>query len=357
VEGPEQIRLGLFNVTGAALGLSAATLTILADEAVFSFDQPVFFVNENAGSALITVRRSPEGTGPVSVSFATSDGTALNGLDYLGTNGTLTFAPGQLSASFRVPIIDDTIGEPNEQLTLTLLNPTGESTLAGGTSVASLVILDNDVSFSFIATNFPVVEFDGTVDIPIVRRGRTNGTDSVEFNTSDGTAIAGQDYAFTNLTLIFAPGEVVKTVPVIIRNDAIGEGTEYLNLNLVNPSLGATVGVPSTATITIFDDEDTLSLGATTFSVAENAGTAFIPVTRNGAFPFTAVTVQFQTIAGTATPGLDYTNVSGLLTFGAGETIKFIPHRGGRDVHRPAFQRCRRDPHQSQQRGGHHRGK
>jgi uncharacterized repeat protein (TIGR01451 family)/uncharacterized delta-60 repeat protein len=325
VEGPEQIRLNLFNVTGAALGLSSATLTILADEAVFSFSQPVFVVNENGGSALITVSRTPQGTGPVRVDFATSDNTAVNGLDYRGTNGTLVFAPGQLTAFFQVPIIDDIIGEGNELLTLTLLNPGGESTLAGGTNVASLVIVDNDVSFSFLATNFAVVETDGTVDIQVVRRGRTNGTDSVEFNTSDGTAVAGQDYAFTNLTLVFAPGEVLKTVSVIIRDDALGEGTEFLNLNLVNPSLGATVGDPGTATISIFDDEDTLSFGAAAFSVDESAGTAFVTVTRNGAFPFATVTVQFQTIAGTATAGVDYTNVSGLLTFGFGETFKFIP--------------------------------
>ena len=325
VEGPEQIRLNLFNVTGAALGLSSATLTILADEAVFSFSQPVFVVNENGGSALITVSRSPQGTGPVSVGFATSDNTALDGLDYRGTNGTLVFAPGQLTASFRVPIIDDNLGEGNELLTLTLLNPRGESTLAGGTNVASLVIVDNDVSFSFLATNFAVLETDGTVDIQVVRRGRTNGTDSVEFNTSDGTAIAGQDYAFTNLTLVFAPGEVLKTVSIIIRDDAVGEGTEFFNLNLVNPSLGSTVGVPGTATVSIFDDEDTVSFGAAAFSVDESAGTAFVTVTRNGAFPFATVTVQFQTMAGTATVGLDYTNVSGQLTFGFGETFKFIP--------------------------------
>src|SRR6185503_9690074 len=323
VEGPEQIRLSLFNVTGAALGLSSATLTILPDEAVLSFAQPTFVVNENGGSAVITVTRSPQGTGPVSVGFTTSDNTALNGLDYLGTNGTLVFAPGQLTATFQVPIIDDTIGEPNEQLSLTLLNPIGEATLAAGTDIASLVILDNDVSFSFSTTDYPVGEFDGVVGIQVVRRGRTNSTDSVEFNTSDGTATAGLDYAFTNLTLTFGPGEVVKTVPIVIRNDAIGEGTEFLNLNLVNPSVGATVGVPGTATITIFDDEDTVSLGAPAFSVDENAGTAFVTVTRSGSL-FTSVTVQFQTIAGTATAGVDYTNVSGQLTFGAFETFKTI---------------------------------
>jgi Calx-beta domain/RTX calcium-binding nonapeptide repeat (4 copies) len=59
----------------------------------------------------------------VSVGYATADGTATAGSDYTATSGTLVFAPGETSKTIGVPIIADTVVEPDETLTLTLSNP------------------------------------------------------------------------------------------------------------------------------------------------------------------------------------------------------------------------------------------
>ena len=288
-------------------------------------------MDETNGTVTITVVRSMQGTGPVSVDYATVDGGALAGQDYVTTTGTLFFAVNQFTNTFTVAILDDVLGEGLEIFGVALLNPLGESALAtNGLDTAGVAILDNDTSFSFGTNgltggpgNYLVFENIGVAPITILRTGNSSNAVSVRFVISDGTATAGQDYAFTNLTVAFAPGEVSRVVNIVIFQDAIGEPSETINLTLLNPTNGTTLGIPSTATLTILDDDDTFAFSAATYAVSENATNVIITVQRLGALA-NSVSVQYQTLAGTATPGLDYTNVSGILTFGFGQTFQFI---------------------------------
>ena len=109
-------------------------------------------VQENAGTATITVTRTG-GTGQaVSVDFATSDGTALTGRDYTATSGTITFAPGETTKTITIPITDDMIVEDNETFTITLTNATGFASL-GAQSSAVVTIVDNDLP---VVPNSPI---------------------------------------------------------------------------------------------------------------------------------------------------------------------------------------------------------
>ncbi|MFM1768765.1 MAG: hypothetical protein RJA22_1294 [Verrucomicrobiota bacterium] len=323
VEGPEQIRITLSNPVGTLLATNTTILTIAADEALFNFAGAVLTVDETNGQAVITVFRSPEGTGPVSVDFATVDGSALAGADYGATNGTLTFAPGQLTSFFVIPIVDDGLGEGDEFLSLVLSNPGGEASLVGVTNVASLFIIDNDISYSFPTNGLIVLESQGSLRVPVARTGRTNGVAAVDFNTSDGTATAGQDYVFTSQRLVFADGETLQFVTVPILNDTVGEGDETVTLNLVNPTNGTSLGVPSTGFFTIVDDEDTLRFESASYSVPESATNVVVTVRRSD-YAVGTVSVQCVVVPGTATAGSDYTNVSQQLTFGANEFSKTI---------------------------------
>jgi hypothetical protein len=81
----------------------------------------------------------------VTVDYATSDGTANTvENDYTSTSGTLVFSPGQTSQTFDVPILDDSLDEPDETVRLTLSNQT-VATL-GSPSSATLTIEDNDTN-------------------------------------------------------------------------------------------------------------------------------------------------------------------------------------------------------------------
>src|SRR5262249_3656033 len=84
-------------------------------------------------------------SGAVSVHYATSDGTATAGSDYTPVSGTLTFADGEASKTFTVAVLDDSLVEGNETVTLTLSNPTGGATLGSPASVV-FTIVDNDAS-------------------------------------------------------------------------------------------------------------------------------------------------------------------------------------------------------------------
>ncbi|MFO0960811.1 MAG: Calx-beta domain-containing protein [Isosphaeraceae bacterium] len=122
------VLLGLSNPVGAAsLGSpSRATLSILNanQPGIASFSSTTFVTMANSGSATVTVVRSSGGS-TVSVQYATMNGTAKAGLNYVATSGTLTFGPGETSKTFAVPILFDPKMGSQVSLGLNLSNPTG----------------------------------------------------------------------------------------------------------------------------------------------------------------------------------------------------------------------------------------
>jgi len=122
-------------------------LTILDNDVVLrrvQFNLAAYSVNESDGTATIVVTRT-RGLlhSAVTVDFATSDGTATADSDYGATSGTVSFAPGQISTFFTVPILEDGLIEGNETVYLTLSNQTGGARL-GPRSTAVLTIVDNE---------------------------------------------------------------------------------------------------------------------------------------------------------------------------------------------------------------------
>jgi hypothetical protein len=75
---------------------------------------------------------------PVSVKFATKDGSAVAGSDYIATSGTLTFQPGFRFLSVPVQINGDTTKELNETFTVNLSSPTGGFAIANGSGVVTI---------------------------------------------------------------------------------------------------------------------------------------------------------------------------------------------------------------------------
>ncbi len=102
-----------------------------------------YSVHEDGAQVSITVRRVGGSTGAVSVDYSTADGSALSTLDYTPVMGTLTFADGEMSHSFTIPIIDDALLEGDESLSLHLGVVSGGA-LRGWPDTAVLTILDNE---------------------------------------------------------------------------------------------------------------------------------------------------------------------------------------------------------------------
>jgi uncharacterized delta-60 repeat protein/uncharacterized repeat protein (TIGR01451 family) len=333
IEGDETVSLALSNPTNTMLGRSNATLTIVDNDfgpGTLGFSVANYTVNENAGSVNITVRRTGGSLGAVSVNYTVSSGTATAGADFVADQNVLQFADGQVSKTFAVQILDDSLSEGNETVLLHLSNPQGGALLDFFTSDAVLTIMDNDVqagSFRFLTTNFTAVEgsfIPGAVTV--VRTNGSTGVVSVDFATSSGTAISDVDFIGVTNTLTFTNGEVSKVVYVDIIDDFAVEPTETVNLRLFNPRYGATLTEPSTATMLIFDNESSVSFGSASYSVNEDAGTALITVVRSGGTG-SVVAVSYASGGGSALPGSDYSPVNGIVTFNPGETVKtvFLP--------------------------------
>ena len=105
-----------------------------------AFSRSNYYVWETMGVATITVVLNSPSTQMVTVNYATSDGTATAGLDYIASTGTLTFAPGATSATFTVRVLADTVTETLETVNLTLSNPV--NAILGQPNPATLTIVD-----------------------------------------------------------------------------------------------------------------------------------------------------------------------------------------------------------------------
>lgn len=242
----------------AAIFALALLAPAMAQGHAMSFSQDNYTVNEFQPFASIQIDRTGSGTSPY-VDYATSDGTANAGLDYTATSGTMVFGPSEQHKSFTVAIIDDALLEGNETVNLDLSNagPAGDGHL-GARTHATLTIVDDDSEHAFKVATQSVDESAGTATIAVERTGVTTGATSVSYATSDGTAVAGVDYDATSGTLQFAAGETEKTFTVPIIDDTDDEPDETVNLSLSAPAPGpgARLGTPSTAVLTILDNDD-----------------------------------------------------------------------------------------------------
>jgi Calx-beta domain-containing protein/CARDB protein len=109
-------------------------------------------------------------------------------------------------------------------------------------------------SVQFNASNYDAGEAAGSVTITVTRTGDTSNAATVDFETSDGSALQTKDYQVSTGTLTFASGQTTKTFSVLIVDDAFIENSETVNLTLKNPT-GATLGSPTAATIAIQDND------------------------------------------------------------------------------------------------------
>jgi Calx-beta domain-containing protein len=325
-EANETVILTLSNPTGGAtLGTpNPSTLTITDNDVAgtLKLSAATYSVGEAGGSATITVTRSGGAASGVRVHYATGDGTATAGSDYLSASGTLLFAAGETTKIFTVPILNDGLGEGNETVNLTLSDPIGGATLTTP-NAAVLTIVDDEVVLQFSAATYAIVENTANATLTVVRSGPTAAAVSVNYSMSDGSATAGSDYKTVSGTLSFAAGVTSKTFVVPVLTDTIDEENETVNLALSGPTGGALLGPRSTAVLTITDNDSggALKFSAATYTVSEASASATVTVTRSGGTA-SGVTVNYATSNGTASMGSDYTAAAGILSFAAGVTSK-----------------------------------
>jgi hypothetical protein len=107
------------------------------------FNATSYFVGESAGGVVVSVSRSGNTSNPVTINYATSNGTATTPTDYTSSSGTLQFAAGEIVKTFVVPIIDDGLVERTETINL-ILNSPGAGVMEGSPFTSTVTVLDDD---------------------------------------------------------------------------------------------------------------------------------------------------------------------------------------------------------------------
>ena len=330
-ENDETFTVALNSPSGASLSAiprnRRVTVTIRDDDepglALLIADARVL---EGDSGMEFTVTMNMRNSEPVTVAYATGDGTATAGQDYTATAGTLTFAAGTTTQTFTVPVIGDGIYEPNETFTATLSNPSSGARLASGEATGTILNDDASSTLSIAPRSVSVPEGTGgttpqvlTVTMSLAISQKV----TVDYATGDGTAIAGEDYMAVRGTLTIAANETSKTLTVQITGDATDENDETFTVALSDPS-NATISALTgkTATVTIRDDDEAgLALLIEDARALEGDSSMEFTVTLNMTNS-ESVTVAYATGDGMAAAGEDYTTTSGILTFVAGTTTQ-----------------------------------
>ncbi|HYG83090.1 MAG TPA: Calx-beta domain-containing protein, partial [Pyrinomonadaceae bacterium] len=292
--------------------------------------------NTGAPNATLTLTLSAVSGHDVSVNYSTQNGTALMYSDYYPASGFVIFSPGQKTRTVTVPVVGDTVDEPNENFKVVLSNPYN-ATLGTGTGVCT--ITDNDAPPTVSVGDVVVTEGDTTAvnaTFAVSLSAASGHSVTVKYATADGTALAASDYTALSLrTMTFAPGETGQTVTVPVRGDTLDEANENFKLVLsapVNATLADSQGVctitdnepaaaKSDAAKTTADATPTIGFAESVYSVGEGDGRLEVTVRRGGDLSG-PLAVEYATADATAHDRSDYGAAIGRLRFASGEESK-----------------------------------
>ena len=172
-------------------------------------------------------------SGPVSVNYATSAGTASSGADYEFKNGTVTVQPGETSTTVSIEVFDDAIAEGDETFELTIGLPKG-ATIDDSSGTATIVNAD-PLTIS-IADATAQEGTDETIDFTVSLSRATNRALGFQARWNAGTADAN-DFTFAgSQSVVFEPGDTEQTVSYPIRDDGENEPVETFTVSIESPN-------------------------------------------------------------------------------------------------------------------------
>ncbi|XP_038141037.1 sodium/calcium exchanger 3 isoform X1 [Cyprinodon tularosa] len=196
---------------------------------------------------------------------------------------------------------------------------------------------------AFEPAAYQCLENCGAAILTVTRKGGDiNKTIYVDYKTEDGSANAGADYEFTEGTVVFKPGEIIKEISIGIIDDDIFEEDEHFFVRLNNlrvletedevlsanslPYPKAILGFPTVATVTILDDDHSgiFTFESSSAHVSESIGIMEVKVLRTSGARGTVI-VPYRTVEGLAKGGgEDFEDTYGELEFKNDETCKFV---------------------------------
>jgi hypothetical protein len=331
-EPTETFRVVLSSPVNAKLGASVAIGTITDDDdappapVVPSISISDDVVGEgNSGSvtpASFDVALSEPATTEVTVVYATADGDATAGNDYVAVPSTpLSFAPGDTSKSIDVDVKGDVLAaEGNETFTVTLSSPVGATI---GDGVATGKIIDDEAAPAVSIGDVTVVEGPGaTATFPVTLSHTSAQPVSISYRTAPGTATTA-DFTEVADSFDFPAGITSRDVVVPIINDAMYEPSETFTVSLTSHPGALAADVTGRGIIT--DDETAPRVTVRNVTVTESAAAAAAVRVELSHESSQNVVIDYATSDGAAKVVKDYAATSGAVTFTSGQLSKIVP--------------------------------
>ena len=328
----KSLSLELHNPVGAGFGggnaTASATGWVLDDDGVginraLDVSSPVVVEGTGDRQAVFTVSLSEPFDTDRSFTYQTRDGSARAGSDYVAQSGTVMFRAGQTEATVSVRLLDDAQPEAGESFGLQV---NGGQGVAGGFGTAH--VLDPDAPQPVISIEGDAAA-EGQYLVFTVRLSEPAlDVVTVDYGTQAGTALNGDDTSTSGQTgtLVFAPGQTVQTVRVYAYGDYDDELDESLFLELRNPVHAGFGGGNASISATgwVLDDDGVgvnRSLAVADAELREGPGGRYAVFGVELSAPSaSAITLNYQTVNGTAVAGRDFVASSGPITFAPGQT-------------------------------------
>ena len=304
----ETLSVVLSNPVNTGIADNTGTAT-LAD------NEPSLSVNDisiaESVTATFTISVSPTcGSKDISFDYVTSDGTAVQPTDYTTASGSGTITAGNSTTTVDVTLNDDSLAEAAENLTLTISNPTN-AVISDAAGVAT--ITDNDTGPDISINDISATE-GGNLTFTVTLSAIAGADVTVDYNTSDGTAVAGSDYTSTSGTATITAGNTTTTINIPTTDDTLDEVAETLDITLSNQNMGSITDATGLGTINDNDSPPTISIDDVVITEGTNATFTVSVSTLSGK----DVTFNWASANGTALSGSDYTSNSGSGTITAG---------------------------------------
>lgn len=252
---PLHLRFGLIVIS--MILLLATIVAAQQTPSISVHDVQVVEGNTGTTQATFVVALSGASTQTVSCNFATANGTATAGSDYVAKSGTLSFAPGDVQKEVVVLVNGDTVDETEETFFLDISNV--QNATVNGSRGTGFIVDDDGPTISI--NDVKVLEGNaGTkaATFTLTLSGPSVEAIAIRASTAPGTATASSDYTSTNTVVTFQPGTTTRTLDVTVIGDTNLEPNETFFVNLSEP-FGTTIA-DGQGVGTILDDDHLLAL-------------------------------------------------------------------------------------------------
>ena len=324
--------VNLSNPAGASIAAGQATGTIVnpnTPPAIAITGATVHASADGATTATFPVRLSAPSDLATTVTYATADGTATAGVDYVAIPPTtLTFAPGQTEQDVTVTINSEPAFASTRTFTIDLTDPTGAVILTGQ-ATATIVGSSSPPAVSITGTTVTASPSTTvTATFVVTLSEASSRATSVTYATADGTAAAGVDYvAVPPTTLTFAPDQTEQTITVTVDAARGYDLTKTFTVNLTAlPQGNATVAAgQATGTIENPDPYPTVSVSGAMVTAAPGGSTAATFTVSLSVPSDLPAIITYGTDDGTAVAGRDYVAIPiATVTIAPGQTAQTI---------------------------------